>query len=319
MNTIITLVTANLLKYGGSPGSQELARFAEVERMLRTIDADVLAVQEIMAGAPPFAPGAPGERAAAEQSLHQIADAIDRRCAVADEPVLALGGDRHHTALLWRKDIDVVPGTVARYGRSPDGMWHSMVTAVFDLGGPVLRVGSAHLSHYDPGLSWGWHDAGQVMRAMNRRDRIPGLVGGDWNALGASEEYDPNPYTDDVPWHPDHAFHFDHEDKPDRHAAVRLELHGRFRDCARILGVDWAPTTGRHPTDNQPPRRLDRWYANRDFPDTAVSGFHVLAAETVGECTDHDPVVLQVDPAALAPATRTRLGYPILDNIRTEN
>ncbi|MFD0203367.1 hypothetical protein ACFVG9_21610 [Saccharothrix carnea] len=185
-------------------------------------------------------------------------------------------------------------------------MWHSLVTAVFDLGGPRLRVGSVQLSPFDPGLGWGWADAGQVMRAMNST-AILGLVGGDWNGLGATTvtlpdggvtDYDPDCYAG-VEWYPDHAYQLDEHGLPDRSVARRLEGPSRFRDCARIADAPWTPTSGRFPADRHSPRRIDRWYATHHFPDAAVTGFGVVGAEVVGLCTDHDPVVVEVDESVL--------------------
>ncbi|WP_157358729.1 hypothetical protein [Amycolatopsis sp. ATCC 39116] len=161
----------------------------------------------------------------AERNVRRLADAVGLCCEADGQPVLALGGGIHHTALLWRPGLDVVPGSVRRFERVPDGLWHSMVAAVFDLGGPRLRVGSVQFSPFDQ--AWGFSDAAQIMRAMNSDD-IPGLVGGDVNGIGGDADYDPNPYPE-VPWHPDHAYQLDEHGHLDRRVARRLEGPGRMR------------------------------------------------------------------------------------------
>ncbi|RSM80485.1 hypothetical protein DL991_10170 [Amycolatopsis sp. WAC 01375] len=308
---MIRLASVNAFKLYGDPADE--ARFAHVEEMIRRTDADIVAVQEIVAH-PPKNPGDPGKRDLAKLRVQRLAHAVGLRCDIDGEVMCALGGGNHHAALLWRAGaragkatITPVTGKIGRFERVPAGMWHSFVTAVFDLDGKKLRVGNGQLSHVDPGIGWGWADAGQVMRAMNG-DEIAGLVAADWNGVGATKvmlndggetDYDPDPYHG-IAWHPDHAYQFDEYGRLDRSAALRLEGPGRFRDCARIANVPWKPTTGRFPGDKHPPRRIDRWYATHHFPDDAVIGLDVLGAELVGHCTDHDPLVVEVDETKLA-------------------
>lgn len=293
---MIRVVSVNAFNlYDGAVAEE---RFGQVERMIRGIDADIVAVQEVVARAPATARD-PDKRELAARRVRRLAEAVGRCCDLEGVPVCAVGGGMHHTALLWRAGIEPVAGRVGRFERDA-GMWHSLVTAEFDLGGPRLRVGSVQLSPFDPGRGWGWRDAGQIMRAMNS-DAIPGVVGGDYNGLGADPVYDPDPYAG-VAWCPDHAFQLDEHGEVDRSTARRLEGPGRFRDCARIANAAWAATTGRHPADRHPPRRIDRWYATYHCPDAAITGLGVAAPEVVGECTDHDPVVVEINESALEAA-----------------
>ncbi|MFI5614664.1 endonuclease/exonuclease/phosphatase family protein [Amycolatopsis sp. NPDC051903] len=302
MGVVVRLVSVNAFNLydGDAPAAEE--RFARLEALVRGLDADVLAVQEIVAREP--GPRDPGKRDLAVTRLRRLAKAVDRQWKHDGEPVLALGGGIHHTALLWRDGITPVPGTLGRFEREGAGMWHSMVTCVFDLGGPRLRVGSVQLSPFDQ--AWGWSDAAQILRAMHSDD-VPGVVGGDFNGVGATKValldggetfYDDDPYLHQ-PWHPNHAYQLDEHGRLDRRVAIRLEHLGRMRDCARIAGTPWAATTGFHPADNHPPRRIDRWYATHHVPDAAVRGVEVVDHAAVGQCTDHAPVILDLDPGAL--------------------
>lgn len=293
-------VNAFNLYDGDAPAARE--RFARLEELVRGLDADVLAVQEIVAREP--GPRDPDKRDLATTRLRRLAKAVDRQWKLDGEPVLALGGGIHHTALLWRDGITPVPGTLGRFERDGAGMWHSMVTCVFDVGGPRLRVGSVQLSPFDQ--AWGWSDAAQILRAMHGDD-VPGFIGGDFNGIGATtvptldggeHDYDYDPYLRQ-PWHPDHVYQVDEHGRLDRRVAIRLERLGRMRDCARIAGAGWAATTGFHSADNHPPRRIDRWYATHHAPDAAVRGVEVVDHATVGHCTDHAPVILDIDPGAL--------------------
>jgi hypothetical protein len=305
---LIKLVSVNAFNLYGSTDPDQQARFRHVEEMIRRLDADIIAVQEIIAR-PPADAADPDKRTLAERHVRQLADAVDRRCDIDGDVVFALGGGIHHTALLWREGnqpgtvrIRPVAGKVNRFERDPAGLWHSLVTCVFEIGAARkrLRVGSVQLSPFDPGQGWGWRDAAQVMRAMNSDD-VPGLNGGDWNGLGATTvdldgggvaDYDPDPYAG-VDWHPDHAYQLDEHGHVDRSVALRLEGPGRFRDCARITNSPWRATTG-HPADRHPPRRIDRWYATHHLPDAAVTGYGVAGPDAFA-CTDHLPVWITLD------------------------
>src|SRR5690625_3855780 len=299
---VITLATVNALNLYDDHRSTErveVDRWTAVEALIRSLDADVIAVQEIVAR-PAVTPDDPPVRVVAEDGLRRLAAAVDRECVDRNTGTVALavGGGGLHCGLLWREGISPAPGSVARYERDPHGMWHSMVTAVLDVDGRMCRVGSVQLSPFDPGVGWGWRDAGQVLRAMHR-DHIPGLVGGDWNGIGASVTYDPDPYLG-VPWHPDHAYQRGPDGHLDRSTARRLEIAGGMRDVAPLLAEPWSPTTGHHPADPHPPRRIDRWYATHHLPDRAILGYRVADPYAADTITDHLPVLVTLDPAALA-------------------
>jgi endonuclease/exonuclease/phosphatase family metal-dependent hydrolase len=295
---VVRLVSVNCLNLYGGGDAALVERHARVEELIAGVGADIVAVQEIVAD---------GDQKAAEagRGLRRLAEVVGLDCEVDGQPVLAVGGGIHHVGLLWRpRAVTPVAGSVKRFTRENAGMWHSLVTAVFDVGGQHLRVASVQLSPFDQG--WGVRDASQVMRALNS-DRTPGVVGGDFNGLGATTVptpeggqayYDRDPYQD-VTWHPDHAYQLDADDRVERAAAVRLERVGRMRDCARIVGAPWEPTTGFHPDDAHPPRRIDRWYATYHCPDAAVIGYEVIPPRMVALCSDHLPVAVEVDPAAL--------------------
>lgn len=117
---------------------------------------------------------------------------------------------------------------------------------------------------------------------------------------GVGRHYDDDPYVG-VDWHPDHVYQLDDDGLVDRSVAVRLESPklARMRDCARITDTPWIPTTGFFPRDNHPARRIDRWYATHHVPDAAVMAQWVADEKMVGLSTDHLPVGIDVDIAAL--------------------
>ncbi|WP_433531325.1 hypothetical protein ACQPYA_04225 [Micromonospora sp. CA-263727] len=285
-----TLMTINALDLYERDTPVELARYAEVEGLIREVDPDIIAVQEIISDGADSA----AKRLGAVDGLRRLAAAVKRRCEVDGQPAVAVGGMRCHTGLLWRDGIQPVRGTLRPLTREDDGMWHCGVSVVLALRGRRLRVGSVQLSPFS--LLWARMDIAQVLRVFNADD-VPGLVGGDWNSIGADPDYDPDPYPG-VPWHPDHVYQLTDSGEVDRGPGRRLDL-GRMRDCARLAGVEWTATTGHHPADNHPPRRADRWHATHGVPGDAIIDLRTISADRVGTITDHRPVIVDIDDRAL--------------------
>lgn len=285
------LVSVNTYNLYGSTDPAEQARYRQVENLIAGLDADVVAVQELIAHGP-------DKQSGAGAALERLAHAAGLHCTVDGRPVVAVGGGHHHVGLLWRTGLEPIAGSIDRFGRDPDGMWHSLVTAVVQIGDRRLRVGSVHLSPFDAG--WRRRDAHQVLRALHG-DTIPGVVGGDWNCVGADPSYDPDPYVGAL-WHPCHAYQLDDDGQVDRKAAARLERAGRMRDCAVVTGAPATATIGHHPDSHRPPRRIDRWYATHHLPDAAIIGYDTVDPAAVGACTDHLPVRVHLDLDALPTA-----------------
>jgi endonuclease/exonuclease/phosphatase family metal-dependent hydrolase len=297
---MITLATVNAWQLYDER-CPEPERWRRVEELVAGLTADVVAVQELIAD------GADERerQAGADAALRRLAGATGMSGAVDGRAVAAAGGGRYHTGLLWRADrVSVRPGSPVRLGRGSHGLWHSMVACVLTVDGTPLRVGSVHLSPHSP--PWRAADAYQVLTAMHP-DGLPGFVGGDWNSIGASRveagdgwrHYDRSPYPAPV-WHPAHGYQLDGDGRVDRGAARVLENAGGMRDCAVLAGAPWQPTTGYHPIDPQPPRRIDRWYATHQVPAAAIAGYAVADPDRVGTDTDHRPVLVTVDTAALS-------------------
>lgn len=295
---MIRFATFNLMNYDGQDPAQD-ARYGKLTRTIKhDIAPDILAVQELISSDTNGCMDDADKRLRAGAALCELADALGMTCIADGAPAVAISRTRHHTGLLWRNGISVVPGGFTPYDSATSGISHGMATAVFDLGGVKLRAGSAHLSPTDPGMSGGWLDAGQVHKAFHREDGIVGLVGGDWQGIGADVTFDPNPYIG-VDWHPAIAYHYDTNGRVDRDAAYRLEANFRFKDCAVFAGARWKQTTGHHETDRQPARRIDRIYGTYDLPNDAVMSCRTLDPDEIGQCSDHCPVLVEVDETLL--------------------
>ncbi|WP_280335639.1 endonuclease/exonuclease/phosphatase family protein [Nocardia wallacei] len=295
---LVTVVSANVLDL--YKDSAEEDRYRQVEELLRAVGPDILAVQEIISDGATRAEKLPGAIA----GLRRLAEATGLRADIDGDPLVAVGGIMHHPAILYRDCPQIRPrtGSVERLERDRADMWHAAVSAVFELDGHPVRVVSTQLSPFDQQRNIS--DANQLLRAV-LKDGIPGLLGGDFNCVGSDPGYDPDPYhgPDATVWHPDHVHHVDEHGQVDRRPAIRLERIGRLRDCAISLGVDHVDTTGHHPRDNQPPRRIDRWYATHHLPRAALHAFDVIGLDRLrfGDSwlSDHRPIRLTIDTAGL--------------------
>ncbi|MCK9898412.1 endonuclease/exonuclease/phosphatase family protein [Frankia sp. AgB32] len=163
--------------------------------VIRGLDADVLAVQEIIA---------PDVETAAAR-LRTLADDSGMDCAY--EPgraAIAAGRQRFHVGLLWRPGLTVVPGSFRVYGAAD--FWHAPARIIFEVDGRWVQ----HASHR--GTPFGRHmradQMERVVAVMTRpENRPPGLVGADWNCIGADRRtdgayYDADPYADSA-WYAD--------------------------------------------------------------------------------------------------------------------
>jgi endonuclease/exonuclease/phosphatase family metal-dependent hydrolase len=284
---MIRILTVNAQDLYACDRPADTDRYARLEHLLRSVDADVIAVQEIIADG-----DAQAKMIGAGLGVRRLAAAIDRRCEIGGETAATAGGVIHHLGLLWRDGLRPVPGSLHRLTRDVAGMWHGAVSAVFEIDGARIRVGSTHLSPFD--AEWRLRDVHQLLRVFNGDD-TPGLLGGDFNCVGADPGYDDDPYRGTA-WHPGHAYHLADDGTVDRRPAYRLEAShlGRMRDCARMLGRPWQATTNL-PQGLDPARRVDRWYATHHLPEQAVVGYQVIDA---ADTSDHHFVLVSIDPAA---------------------
>lgn len=192
---VLRLLSVNPLDLYAGDRPVDRARYAGLEELIRRLDPDILAVQEIIADGATHAK----KRAPAARGLRRLAAAVGLECEVGGEPAVAVGGIAHHTGLLWRAGLTPVPGSLHQLDRRVQ-MWHCAISVVFAFGGLQVRVGSVQLSPFS-GVSRE-ADAGQLLRVFHDTD-LPGFIGGDFNGLSADEVYDPDPYPS-VPWHPHH-------------------------------------------------------------------------------------------------------------------
>lgn len=310
-------VTYNVLTYGqDTTTADEVARYERVHEVIRGVDADVLAVQELIADH--SEPQAKAKLAGGQ--LAALAEAVGLDCwHRRDEPAVALGSKYFHVGLLWRPGITPVRWRAV----SGPAFEHAIAVADLDVGGRVVRFGSYHATPF--GRHQRADEAERVLAAMTRPGRPPAVVGGDWNAVSADRRrteggrwvyYDPDPYAD-WPEHDDLVYqavpvYDDTATGPapirrwraDRAAGEVLYASGLF-DTAVALGAPWIATTG-HWRGHQDPAADDPFGARR-IDTVRVTG-HVVPAlrthavvdtELTRSASDHLPVVVEIDPAAI--------------------
>ena len=216
-----------------------MEHYQAIVGVIRSLDPDVLAVQEILA------PDGP----TAGQRLRQLADDTGLRCEVAggsgsggsgsgssgsgssgcgssrpgssrpgssgpgssgpgSGAALAVGGHGHQVGLMWRDGIEPLPGSLRTLGGRD--FWHGMAMVTLDVGGTLIRHGAFHASPFCRALRADQNE--RLVAAITRPEgEPPALVGADWNTEcadripveGRWELYEPaDPYAG-VDWFAD--------------------------------------------------------------------------------------------------------------------
>ncbi|WP_405018111.1 hypothetical protein OHV05_15020 [Kitasatospora sp. NBC_00070] len=266
--------TYNLFNLGQLTTHEERDRYDLLVQVIRGLDTDVLAVQEIIGSDP----------AEAATVLRRLADDTGMSCeasrapGVAPEAAMASSQHRFHVGLLWRPGVEPVPGSLWTCGGGVD-FWHAMTTVVFDIGaGRFIKFGSYHADPFRP--SQRLSEAYRVLSAF-QDGSIPGGVGADWNEIGADRRptgayFDPDTLPGQTHRKVRYQARFDPADPAapavsDRSATtLLLQQPGGLVDTAAVADVPWLPTTGHWLTGGQRaesfgPRRIDTLRVTADL------------------------------------------------------
>ncbi|MFC0540642.1 endonuclease/exonuclease/phosphatase family protein [Kutzneria chonburiensis] len=295
---LLKAVSYNALNLFESSEPGELARYERVAQVLRDVDADIVAVQEIIA--------IDGSTAGAR--LEQFGEMIGRACLHAPHaPAVAVGNQRFHVGLLWRADrVEVVPGSFWASGRTD--FWHALARLTVVVDGARFRVASHHATPF--GRHMRADQMERVVASLTRpHDRAPGAVAADWNCVSADRVpddqgrlgyYDPDPYAG-LTWHDDMVYQCRWESSETgqrRHWADRepgeVLAAGGLVDAAAALKAAWEPTVGHWATDPSGPRRIDAWKCTNDFV-AALRDVEVVRTDLARLASDHLPVVMTVE------------------------
>ncbi|MEV8510690.1 hypothetical protein [Dactylosporangium sp. NPDC051484] len=184
---MITFATYNLFNFGrNDPGAvtDVAAREENLFEVIRDIDSDVLAVQELIGATPD---------AAADQLL-RLADATGMECLLhqpvgkaAPKVAVASATSGFSTGVLWRTGIT----PIAWRAIGPGDLWHALATIVLDIGGAQpVKVGSYHADPFRPDRRF--TDALRVI-SMFRQDQPEDQLGTLHGRRKASTVAEPRP------------------------------------------------------------------------------------------------------------------------------
>ncbi len=296
--------TYNMLDLFAADSADDRRHYELVVGVIRSLDADVLAVQEILA---------PDAEAAARR-LRQLAADAGLRCEVpgpgGPEAAVAFGGHGYHVGLMWRDGIEPRPGSLRCYGGRD--FWHGLALVTLDMGGPLIRHGAFHASPFGRRLRADQNE--RLVAAVTRpRGEPPVLVGADWNTESADRGpagalYEPaDPYAG-VEWFADLIYQcqWDYDEQGRRrHWADRepgdVLWAGGLHDAAAVTGAAWQPTAGHHPADvygeHGVRRRIDAVRVT-DALVPALRAHQVTDTAQTRAASDHLPVVVEYAPAA---------------------
>jgi hypothetical protein len=301
--------TYNLLDLFGADTAEGRQHYEAVAAVIRALDPDVLAVQEILAPDP----------AAAAERLRRLAAGVGLCCEVrgADgdaDTALAFGGHGYHVGLMWRDGIEPVPGSLRCYGGRD--FWHGLALLTLDMGGTRIRHGSFHATPFSPGLRADQNE--RLVAAITRTDgQTPALVGADWNTECADriqvgetwQLYEPaDPYAG-VEWFADLIYQcqWDYDEQGRRrHWADRrpgdVLWAGGLHDVAAVTRARWQPTTGHHRDDaygaHGVRRRIDAVRVTAPLV-PALRAHRVHDTAQARAASDHLPVTVEYLPSAI--------------------
>jgi endonuclease/exonuclease/phosphatase family metal-dependent hydrolase len=296
--------TYNLFNLSAPDGPHHAA----VAEVIRSLDTDVLAVQEVLA---PDAETAAGR-------LRALADAVGMRCDVpygaGRSAALTFGGHGCHVGLMWRDGIEPLPDSLRCAGGRD--FWHGLVQVTLDVGGTLVRHASFHATPFSRILR-GEQNERLIASITRPPGGAPALIGADWNtecadrvlADGAWRLYEPSDPYAGVPWFTDLVYQCDWDYDAAgcrRHWADRrpgdVLWAGGLHDVAALLGAPWQPTTGHHPDDVYAAhgirRRIDAIRVTGQLV-PAMRGHEVTESEQAKAASDHLPITVEYLPAAL--------------------
>ena len=168
----VRFTTYNLLNLFAADTAEARQHYQAIVAVIRALDTDVLAVQEILA---------PDASTAAER-FHELADDAGLRCEVPGSPdsgtAVAFGGHGYHVGLMWRDGIEPVPGSLRCYGGRD--FWHGLALVTLDVGGSRIRHASFHATPFSRVMRADQNE--RLVAAVTRpAGEPPMLVGADWN------------------------------------------------------------------------------------------------------------------------------------------
>jgi hypothetical protein len=305
--------TYNMLDLFDARGSAGRAHYKLITEVIRGLEADVLAVQEVRAGQPETA----------RARLRRLAADVGMQCVVPDpggsgpgQTALAVGSRGYHCGLMWRPGLEVVPGSFGESG--PGRLWHSAGWATFRVGGRPVRHAVFHATPFDRRLRTEQNRLLVSMLTDGSDGTLPLLIGADWNGESADRVadqdrlYEPRDPYRSVPWFEDleHQCSSGHDESGNRwhhvdRSAGEVLVTAGLVDAAAALRAPWQPTVGHHQLDGYGSwgitRRIDAIRVTRSVV-PALRAYAVTDTAAARRASDHLPVSTDYAPADIRSA-----------------
>jgi endonuclease/exonuclease/phosphatase family metal-dependent hydrolase len=307
----VLFTTYNTLDLFADESAAGREHYRMVVEVVRNLDPDVLAVQEIRAD----------DQQTAQARLGQLADDTGMTGAVPGagggqaRPVLAMGTRGYHLGVLWRPGIEPVPGSLRTYGKGD--FWHSLACITLDVGGRKVRHASHHATPFGRQLRADQNE--RLTAIVTSSSGLPVIIGADWNtecadrvydeARGAWISYEPRDPFAGITWFDQLIYQceWDYDERGQRrHRADRrpgdVLWAGGLHDAAAVLRAPWQATAGHHPADSYGAhgirRRIDAVRVSSQLRG-ALRAHHVDCSELARRASDHLPVTVEYLPAAI--------------------
>jgi endonuclease/exonuclease/phosphatase family metal-dependent hydrolase len=310
----VLFTSYNVLDLFLSGSAEHAAHYARVVEVIRALGTDVLAVQEIRGADPDKVAG----------RLRQLADDTGMRCLVPTAagpdatrvPAVAMGSRGFHCGVLWRGELEPVPGSLRAVGRGQ--FWHALAVVTLDVGGQRIRHAAFHATPFGRRLRADQNER-LVAVLTGSMGSQPLLIGADWNTesadrvpdpvTGRQELYEPrDPYAG-VEWFDDMIYQceWDYDERGLRRgradrAPGDVLYAGGLLDAAAVLQAPWQPTAGHHPDDRYGragiTRRIDAIRVTRHVAG-ALRAYHCTDTELTRQASDHLPVTVEYQPSAV--------------------
>ena len=203
----------------------------------------------------------------------------------------------------------------------PGHFWHSLAAVTLQVGGRRIRHAAFHATPFGRLLR---ADQNERLVAMltGPRGSLPLLIGADWNTESADRVvdeasgrwvlYEPRDPYEGAAWFDDMIYQceWDYDERGERRARADRRpgdvlWAGGLHDAAAALRAPWQPTVGHHKYDRYGAagisRRIDAVRVTRHVL-PALRAYHVTDTELTRAASDHLPVTIEYDPAAVTPA-----------------